>query len=96
MHPPLLLQTTAAGILGGIVKGFKGEKMFHTLDVSIDPKSSFSQLEGIFSRPPFPDLSPAATNNEEIELNIGSVLSVTVMFLFVDSSLTTACTVWRR
>ncbi|KAH9736587.1 v-snare coiled-coil domain-containing protein [Citrus sinensis] len=66
-------QTTAAGILGGIVKGFKGEKMFHTLDVSIDPKSSFSQLEGIFSRPPFPDLSPAATNNEEIELNIDDI-----------------------
>lgn len=66
-------QTTAAGILGGIVKGFRGEKMIHTLDDSIDPKSSFSQLEGIFSRPPFPDLSPAATNNEEIELNIDDI-----------------------
>lgn len=66
-------QTTAAGILGGIVKGFRGEKMIHTLDDSIDPKSSFSQLGGIFSRPPFPDLSPAATNNEEIELNIDDI-----------------------
>ena len=72
----MLLQGTKPGILGGIVKGFKGRKMAHTEDFIRNPKFNFSHLEGIFLKSPFPDPSPAVTDNQEaVELNIGSDLS---------------------
>lgn len=84
----MLLQGTAPGILGGIVKGFKAGKMVHTMESSTDPKSSFSQLEEKFLKPPFSESFPTVPDNEEVELNIGSATSITIIFLFVDSSLT--------
>jgi syntaxin-binding protein 5 len=67
-------QGTKPGILGGIVKGFKGRKMAHTEDFIQNPKFNFSHLEGIFLKSPFPDPSPAVTDNQEaVELNIDDI-----------------------
>lgn len=67
-------QGTKPGILGGIVKGFKGRKMAHTEDFIQNPKFNFSHLEGIFLKSPFPDPSPAVTYNQEaVELNIDDI-----------------------
>uniref|UniRef100_A0A2N9H7E9 V-SNARE coiled-coil homology domain-containing protein n=1 Tax=Fagus sylvatica TaxID=28930 RepID=A0A2N9H7E9_FAGSY len=67
-------QGTKPGILGGIVKGFKGRKMAHTEDFIWNPKFNFSHLEGIFLKSPFPDPSPAVTDNQEaVELNIDDI-----------------------
>ncbi|KAL5740380.1 hypothetical protein ACOSQ2_029560 [Xanthoceras sorbifolium] len=67
-------QGPAPGILGGIVKGFRGGKVGHTVDLTTAPKSSFTHLEGIFSKAPFPDSSPTVQNNEEtMELNIDDI-----------------------
>ncbi|KAK2656543.1 hypothetical protein Ddye_009595 [Dipteronia dyeriana] len=67
-------QGTAPGILGGIVKGFKGGKVGHPMDITTPPKSSFNHLEGKFSKPPFPDSSPTDKNYEEaMELNIDDI-----------------------
>ncbi|KAJ0027944.1 hypothetical protein Pint_34863 [Pistacia integerrima] len=66
-------QGNAPGILG-IVKGFKVGKDIHTVDISTAPKSSFTHLEGIFLKPPFPDSSPTVTNDEKVvELNIDDI-----------------------
>ncbi|KAK3212319.1 hypothetical protein Dsin_017025 [Dipteronia sinensis] len=67
-------QGTAPGILGGIVKGFKGGKVDHPMDITTPPKSSFNHLEGKFSKPPFSDSSPTDKNYEEaMELNIDDI-----------------------
>lgn len=82
----MLLQGTEPGILGGIVKGFKGRKVPHTEDFIPNPKVNFSHLEGIFLKSPFSDSSSAITDNQEAEeLNIGFDLSTCpyTVFLFV-------------
>lgn len=68
----MLLQGTKPGILGGIVKGFKGGKVDHSVDITLNPKSDFSHLEGAFSKQPFSDSYRTAVDSEEVvELNIG-------------------------
>lgn len=70
----MLIQGTAPGVLSGIVKGFKGGKTIHNVDLSASPKSNFAPLEDLFSRSPFPHPSPAVTDNQEVvELNLGSL-----------------------
>ncbi|XP_044473587.1 uncharacterized protein LOC123201967 isoform X2 [Mangifera indica] len=59
-------QGNAPGILGGIVTGFKAGKGSHTVDITVAPKSSFTHLEGISSKPPFLDSSPTATDDEKV------------------------------
>ncbi|XP_030925506.1 uncharacterized protein LOC115952465 isoform X1 [Quercus lobata] len=67
-------QGTEPGILGGIIKGFKGRKVPHTEDFIPNPKVNFSHLEGIFLKSPFSDSSPAVTDNQEAEeLNIDDI-----------------------
>ncbi|XP_044473048.1 uncharacterized protein LOC123201555 isoform X2 [Mangifera indica] len=67
-------QGNAPGILNSIVKGFKVGKDIHTVDISTAPKSSFTHLEGLFLKLPFPDSSPAVTNDEKVvELDIDDI-----------------------
>lgn len=78
----LELQGTAPGLLGGIVKGFKGGKVNNTMDLAANSKLNFSQLEAIFSRNPFSE--PVATTTDDqktvFELNIGPSICVTISF----------------
>lgn len=88
MFPPLksclisltvLAQTVVPGILGGIVKGFKGGKTTPT-DVTKIPTSNFGHLEDIFFKPPLPD-SPttvAIPDKKEAELDIGLHFSLNI------------------
>ncbi|KAH1086971.1 hypothetical protein AAZX31_07G142000 [Glycine max] len=67
-------QTVVPGILGGIVKGFKGGKTTPT-DVTKIPTSNFGHLEDIFFKPPLPD-SPttvAIPDKKEAELDIDDI-----------------------
>ncbi|XP_052172342.1 uncharacterized protein LOC127788266 isoform X2 [Diospyros lotus] len=67
-------QGTTPGILGGIVKGFKGGKVNRSNDGMVMSTSNYSLLEGIFSRNPFPDPSSATAENQEVnELNIDDI-----------------------
>lgn len=67
-------QGTKPGILGGIVKGFKGGKVDHSVDITLNPKSDFSHLEGAFSKQPFSDSYRTAVDTEEVvELNIDDI-----------------------
>lgn len=67
-------QGTKPGILGGIVKGFKGGKVDHSVDITLNPKSDFSHLEGAFSKQPFSDSYRTAVDSEEVvELNIDDI-----------------------
>lgn len=67
-------QGTKPGILGGIVKGFKGGKVDHSVDITLNPKSDFSHLEGAFSKQPFSDSYRNAVDSEEVvELNIDDI-----------------------
>lgn len=61
----------APGILGGIVKGFKGGKV----NTSAMPESNFTHLESKFSKTPFIETSQNVTKHEEMELDIGLVHS---------------------
>ncbi|KAL6953516.1 hypothetical protein U1Q18_013581 [Sarracenia purpurea var. burkii] len=62
------------GILGGIVKGFKGGKVNNTNDATFTSKSYYSHLEGMFLRNPFPDTSSTIPNNQEVvEINIDDI-----------------------
>lgn len=63
------------------------------MDISTAPKSSFTHLEGLFLKLPFPDSSPAVTNDEKVvELDIGSVQPLNIFFFFVFvCSLLTVC-----
>ncbi|KAK7256904.1 hypothetical protein RIF29_30478 [Crotalaria pallida] len=65
------LQTIGPGILGGIVKGFKGGKTSQT-DLAKISTSNFAHLEDIFLKSPLPD-SPTVANNEEVELDIDDI-----------------------
>ncbi|XVE97101.1 hypothetical protein REPUB_Repub02eG0281600 [Reevesia pubescens] len=63
-------QGKAPGILGGIVKGFKGGKV----NTSATPESNFSQLESKFLKNPFIDTTQNATNKQEdVELDIDDI-----------------------
>lgn len=82
-HIKLLPQGVAPGILGGIVKGFKGEKV----DITAISESKFSHLESIFLKCPFSAISPIITDNQEIlELNIGSSVFISLFFILSGSS----------
>ncbi|PIN19877.1 Tomosyn [Handroanthus impetiginosus] len=61
------------GILGGIVKGFKGRKSNKSMHHDSSSRSNFSQLEDIFMRNPFPE--PSTINDEEkaAELTIDDI-----------------------
>lgn len=94
----VLPQLPSTGILGSIVKGFKGMKMTPTIDLCTSRESYCAHLEEIFLKHPFSDSSSRALKNtEEVEeLTIGStlnkshdldshfllILSVAVNFLF--------------
>ncbi|PIA32290.1 hypothetical protein AQUCO_04500116v1 [Aquilegia coerulea] len=65
-------QGTAPGILGGIIKGFKGKKMSYTENSNEDlPKSP--HLDSIFSTVPFSDPSPDIGDHQEVELDIDDI-----------------------
>lgn len=67
-------QGTKPGILGGIVKGCKGGKVDHSVDITPSPKSDYSHLEGAFSKQPFSDSYRTAVDSEEVvELNIDDI-----------------------
>ncbi|KAF8397271.1 hypothetical protein HHK36_016182 [Tetracentron sinense] len=68
-------QGTTPGILGGIIKGFKGGKVRHTVDTTESlSKSNFMHLESIFSRVPYADPSTTITAEQEVaELNIDDI-----------------------
>ncbi|TQD82408.1 hypothetical protein C1H46_032050 [Malus baccata] len=66
-------QSTASGILGGIVKGFKGGKMVQSGDPAAVPKSTFDRLEGTFSKSQLSEPSPPVDHQEVVELNIDDI-----------------------
>lgn len=69
----MLNQGTAPGILGGIVKGFKGGKVGRTVDITAEPKSGFTNLEEKFLNHSFLNSSSTEKIKEEdMDLNIGS------------------------
>uniref|UniRef100_A0A6N2KRJ9 V-SNARE coiled-coil homology domain-containing protein n=1 Tax=Salix viminalis TaxID=40686 RepID=A0A6N2KRJ9_SALVM len=62
------------GILDGIVKGFKGRKVDHSVVINPSPKSDFSHLEAAFSKQPFSDSYRTAVDSEEVvELHIDDI-----------------------
>ncbi|KAM1198449.1 hypothetical protein ACFX2H_009798 [Malus domestica] len=66
-------QGTASGILGGIVKGFKGGKMVQSGDPAAVLKSTFDRLEGTFSKSQLSEPSPPVDHQEVVELNIDDI-----------------------
>lgn len=61
-------QLPSTGILGSIVKGFKGMKMTPTIDLCTSRESYCAHLEEIFLKHPFSDSSSRALKNtEEVE-----------------------------
>ncbi|PPD97559.1 hypothetical protein GOBAR_DD05399 [Gossypium barbadense] len=62
-------QGMAPGILGGMVKGFKGGKV----NTSAMPESNFTHLESKFSKTPFIDTSQNVNKHEEMELDIDDI-----------------------
>ncbi|XP_038903847.1 LOW QUALITY PROTEIN: uncharacterized protein LOC120090335 [Benincasa hispida] len=61
-------QLPSTGILGNIVKGFKGGKMAPTVDLCTTRESYCAHLQKIFLKPPFSDSSSSALKNtEEVE-----------------------------
>ena len=78
----MFLQGIKPGILDGIVKGFKGGKVDHSVDINPSPKSDFSHLEGAFSKQPFSDSYRTAVDSEEVvELHIGLWTLINVISL---------------
>ncbi|KAE9618160.1 putative transcription factor WD40-like family [Lupinus albus] len=65
-------QTIGPGILGGIVKGFKGGKN-STKDLAEISTSNFAHLEDIFLKPPLLDSPLPASDNNEVELDIDDI-----------------------
>ncbi|KAM0027761.1 putative transcription factor WD40-like family [Helianthus debilis subsp. tardiflorus] len=60
--------------LVNILKGFKGGKPNNNVNVSEDFKYGFSNLDGIFSKNPFPDPVESNINNQEdVELDIDDI-----------------------
>lgn len=79
----MLLQVTAPGILGGIVKGLKVGKADHSADSTRTPKSTFNQLEVIFLKSPHSGSSPSVDHQEEaVELDIGP-LNCQILYIFL-------------
>lgn len=67
-------QGNASGVFSGIIKGLKGGKAVRrTENVTATPKSNITDLDGIFSRPPFSDLSVPVDNQEQLELSIDDI-----------------------
>ncbi|KAE8711656.1 Transducin family protein / WD-40 repeat family protein, putative isoform 2 [Hibiscus syriacus] len=62
-------QVMASGILGGMVKGFKGGKV----NTSATPESDFSLLESKFLKTPFIDAMQKVNKQEDIELDIDDI-----------------------
>ncbi|KAE8696515.1 Transducin family protein / WD-40 repeat family protein, putative isoform 2 [Hibiscus syriacus] len=62
-------QGMAPGILGGIVKGFKGGKV----NTSAAPESDFTHLESKFLKTPFIDAMQNVNKHEDIELDIDDI-----------------------
>ncbi|KAL8039131.1 hypothetical protein ABFS82_10G015000 [Erythranthe guttata] len=61
------------GILGGIVKGFKGRNQNKSTNHGSNYKSDFSHLEEIFTRNPFPESSTPTDEQEAFELTIDDI-----------------------
>ncbi|XP_031376151.1 uncharacterized protein LOC116191849 isoform X2 [Punica granatum] len=59
-------KAAVSGILEGIAKGFKVGKAAPTGDSTLNPRSTLINLEAIFSKSPFPDPSPTASNNQDV------------------------------
>ncbi|KAK8617271.1 hypothetical protein V6N13_080189 [Hibiscus sabdariffa] len=62
-------QGMAPGILGGIVKGFKGRKV----NASATPEFDFTHLENKFLKAPFIDTAQNVNKQEDIELDIDDI-----------------------
>lgn len=72
----LLLQDTASGILGGIMKGFKGSRTENSIGENILGNSSAEQLEEILLKVPFLEPSTTSSGDPEVdELSIGLSLT---------------------
>ncbi|KAK6118274.1 hypothetical protein DH2020_048060 [Rehmannia glutinosa] len=61
------------GILGGIVKGFRGRKSNKSMYHDSNPKFDFSHLDDIFIRNPFPEPSTTTDEQEATELTIDDI-----------------------
>ncbi|MQL80567.1 hypothetical protein Taro_012997 [Colocasia esculenta] len=68
-------QGPSSAILSGLIKGFKGGKIEHSVDSSgRSPTSDFiQQMESYFSRSPFSDPSTSCSHDEEVELTIDDI-----------------------
>ncbi|KAI9115963.1 hypothetical protein K1719_012893 [Acacia pycnantha] len=64
-------QGIAPGILGGIVKGFKGGKNTQTDSTALSTHN-FAHLESLFLKPPSSD-APTSVPDNEVELNIDDI-----------------------
>lgn len=87
----VLLQGTAPGIIGGIVKGLKGGKIPHTGDLPTT-QSTYNHLEEIFLKSSQSDASPSVDHGAVVELDIGpfqnAKSSHIFKFIFIHSMLT--------
>uniref|UniRef100_A0A1D1Z041 Syntaxin-binding protein 5 n=1 Tax=Anthurium amnicola TaxID=1678845 RepID=A0A1D1Z041_9ARAE len=63
------------GILGGLMKGFKGGKVEHSFNASeCSSRYSFiQQMENYFSRTPYPEASTTLSHEQEMELSIDDI-----------------------
>ncbi|KAL5975023.1 hypothetical protein ACLOJK_031699 [Asimina triloba] len=78
-------QGATPGILGGIIKGFKGEKAWNTMVITEAPKSSIlDQLESTFSKVPFSVPSTIALDDLEDELDIGTFITLRILNMHAD------------
>ncbi|XP_020108264.1 lethal(2) giant larvae protein homolog SRO77 isoform X2 [Ananas comosus] len=67
-------QDTASGILGGIMKGFKGSRTENSIAENILGNSSAEQLEEILSKVPFLEPSTTSSGDPEVdELSIDDI-----------------------
>ncbi|KAF4351797.1 hypothetical protein G4B88_030158 [Cannabis sativa] len=72
---PTQKQAVTPGILGGIMKGLKAEKVEHNADLSGLHKNIHAHLETLFSSPPFLKPSTALTDDQEIiQLNLDDIV----------------------
>ncbi|KAM6598814.1 hypothetical protein CsatA_018423 [Cannabis sativa] len=72
---PTQKQAVTPGILGGIMKGLKAEKVEHNADHSGLHKNIHAHLETLFSSPPFLKPSIALTDDQEIiQLNLDDIV----------------------
>lgn len=79
-----LLQDTASGILGGIMKGFKGSRTENSVAENILRNSSAEQLEEILSKVPFLEPSTTSSGDPEVdELSIGLSLTPSLSLMCI-------------